>query len=100
MWGECGRCATRLLGAILREAVAVLGLLRMRTEIQDRPHPESGQRPRLEGWPAGGLAPLQRPQRTYRPLALVDAAGVALQPGFGAIADVAREEVAALEAVR
>src|ERR1700704_369029 len=47
----------------------------------------------------GRLRPLQRPQFPHRPLALMDAAGVALQPGLGAVADVARQEVAAEKAV-
>src|SRR5215470_3779855 len=42
---------------------------------------------------------LPRPQSTDLPLALVDAAALALQPGFGALAHVAREEIAAQDAV-
>src|ERR1044072_1542256 len=44
-------------------------------------------------------APFQRAHFPHRPLAVVDPAGVALQPGFRSVADVAREEVAAGEPV-
>src|SRR5258708_26387696 len=42
---------------------------------------------------------LERAKRAHRPFALVLTAGIALQPGFGAVADVARQEIAAGEAV-
>ena len=46
-----------------------------------------------------GLRPFQRAELADGPLALMDAAGIALQPGFRPVADVARKEVAALEPV-
>src|SRR5581483_7224877 len=45
------------------------------------------------------LRPLQRAQLADGPLALVNAAAIALQPGLGSVVDIAREEVAAEEAV-
>ena len=53
---------------------------------------QRGQRAELSG-------PLQRPHFPHGPLALMDTAAVALQPGFRTIANVAREEVAAGEPV-
>ena len=101
MWGECGRRATR--------DTVMAGHSPLKTGVNalvSRPSTTSYSEGRqdLDARHKAGhdeeLRPLQRSQTSHRPLALMDAAGVAPQPGFRTVPYVAREEVTALEAVR
>src|ERR1043166_6922542 len=99
MWGECGRGATMAR----RHARPCAGHPRLASSVKKTwMAGRKGVHARLRRAMPGHdepLRPLQRPQCAHGPLALVDAAGVALQPGFGALADIAREEIAAGETV-